>query len=82
MKFSRTTTIHGKATWAWAPLGELEPRAVLANADGETLDAMGLSFEDEDGEVHIYVFTEAGRLALLEKLTGGIIVPGRNGLGL
>lgn len=35
----------------------------------------GIAFTDLDNEAHVYVVDEAGKQALIQKLTGGVVLP-------
>lgn len=83
-----TRTVHPSSNVRWAKLTELCPDITVTPASavetngGEPEEAMGLSFVDPDGEMHVYVFTPDGKQNLLAQLTGGVVLPDRNNLSL
>lgn len=75
-------SIHPVANIAWAPLSQIAPDVgihstpAIENGDGKPEEPMALAFTDpQDGETHVYVFTQQGKENLMRTLTGGIIVP-------
>lgn len=70
-----TRSVHPATQVEWGPLARFAPD-VHYDTD---VQPMGLAFIDPDGEAHIYVFDENGRQALLQQLTGGIILANGNG---
>jgi hypothetical protein len=77
-------TVHPHANIAWAKLKQIAPDVgvqvkTVAELNGAASDPdlMGLSFTDPDGEQHIYIFTDEGRVNLIRQLTGGLVVPSK-----
>lgn len=73
-------TVHAAANFDWKPLKHLAPDVAVqqqAPVNGsEPAEPMGLAFVDvDDGETHIYLFTEEGKANLIRQLTGGVILP-------
>ena len=72
--------IHPGADFHWQPLAKLIPDVGVQMAPGanggEPEVPMGLMFVDnDDQETHVYLFSEAGRKALVAALTGGVALP-------
>lgn len=77
--------IHPQANIRWGKLEEIAGNIVTfhSTAPGtpengqppEPIEPHALAMTDPDGEVHVYVFTDEGKQALLSALTGGVIVP-------
>lgn len=74
-----TRRVHLVTNFEWKKFKHLVPDLTLTadtqNGD-EPEEPMALAFVDPDGETHIYLFTEVGRVNLIRKLTGGLVVPG------
>lgn len=79
-----TIHVHLHETMAFAPIDELVGVAnvkLTRNADAgggipTDVPLKGLAFTDlQTGETHIHVLTDEGRQNLVEKLTGGIVLP-------
>lgn len=66
--------IHLKSDFRWTPLAETAPELTFqaTGLDGEV--PMALTFIDDDGETHVFAFSEDGRKKLLDALTGGLVV--------
>lgn len=77
--------IHPKWAAQWKPMHELAPdvevRELITNGNGAAPGTvMCLQLIHPDGETHIYPVSEEGRRALVELLTGGVILsPGDQG---
>lgn len=71
--------VHMVADFDFGPIDRYAPdlgiRVTGTNGD-EPEQPKALRFQDPDGEVHIYLFSDEGRRELVRKLTGGLVVPG------
>lgn len=73
--------VHPMAKPIWQPLKQLAPDINFqlpqtAESNGSTAPVpMALAFIDPDQEMHVYIFDDDGRKALIEQLTGGIVLP-------
>lgn len=73
--------VHPVAKPIWSPLKAVAPDLTLniqptAGENGDSAPVpMALAFVDPDQEIHIYIFDDAGRKALVELLLGGIVLP-------
>jgi hypothetical protein len=74
-----TRKVHMTSQFDYGSIDRVAPDLAIrgpaqGNGGGQvTPDA--LWFADPDGEVHVYVFSEEARQALIRKLTGGLVVP-------
>lgn len=57
-----------------ADVEQLYAAANASNGKGPT-KLYGLAFIDLDDEAHVYVLDDAGKQSVVEKLTGGVVVP-------
>lgn len=74
--------VHPQSSPSWNPLSEVAPDVKLRiqMPTGENGKAppelMALTFVDPDQEMHIYVFDDGGRKALIQLLLGtGLVLP-------
>lgn len=70
-----TRVIHNGFNVAYAPMSQLAPDVAIASLEDGTKDPKALMFIDPDGECHVYALDEGTRTALIESLTGGVVVP-------
>lgn len=71
--------VHPISKPIWQPLAQVAPDLkVQAPPEGQNgashAPPMALAFIDPDQEMHVYIFDDAGRKALVELLTGGIVL--------
>jgi hypothetical protein len=70
--------VHMVSGVEWGPIDKFAPdlgiRTTPENG-GDPEVPKALCFADPDGERHVYVFSEEGRLGLIKQLTGGLVVP-------
>lgn len=76
-----TRTVHPRSSCDWGPVDKFAPDLhIRGDQNGEPTIPPALCMLDPDGEMHVFVFSEEGRKALIGKLTGGImVVPGGKG---
>lgn len=74
--------VHPVSKPIWKPLAEIAPDITLnipptAGLNGDTAPIpMTLSFVDPDQEMHVYIFDDDGRKALIQLLLGtGLVLP-------
>jgi len=72
--------VHPVSKPVWRPLAEIAPDMhVQAPPTGQEnghgrAAPMALAFVDPDQEMHVYIFDDNDRKALVELLTGGIVL--------
>ena len=74
--------VHPASRPIWKPLSEVAPDIAMklpptAGANGDTAPVpMALAFVDPDQEMHVYIFDDDGRKALIQQLLGtGLVLP-------
>ena len=75
-----TRKIHMVSGIEWGSIDRFAPDLGIRNESengGEPETPKALCFTDPDGEKHVYLFSEEGRVALIRQLTGGLVVPGK-----
>ncbi len=74
--------IHPQSKPIWKPLAEVAadisfqlPPTAAGNGDAKPVP-MALAFVDPDQEMHVYIFDDEGRKALIQLLIGhGLVLP-------
>ncbi len=74
--------VHPQSKPIWRPLSEVAadisfqlPPVAAGNGDTAPVP-MALAFVDPDQEMHVYIFDDAGRKALIQLLLGtGLVLP-------
>lgn len=68
--------VHARYETIWGPLPQVAPGVQFRVAEGEAVPN-ALGFRDADGETHLYVVDEQVRRAIVETLSGGIVLADR-----
>lgn len=68
--------VHARFETIWGPLPQVAPGVHFRVAEGEEIPNV-LAFRDADGETHMYVVDEQVRKAIVETLSGGIVLADR-----
>jgi hypothetical protein len=71
--------VHMQSQFDYGSIDRVAPDlGIRQQADGNgggQVTPNALWFMDQDGECHVFVFSEEARQTLIKKLTGGLVVP-------